>query len=100
MSHFLKFISASDFLDWMLECSAVKPVLDLLEITSLQGYNVAGHIAKGIAEGRKWQLSGEGYNEYDERGWKYPDINEEVEKTQEYIEGFFNGKTPVESRVL
>lgn len=100
MSHFLKYMPASDFLDWMLECSAVIPVLDLLEITSLQGYGVAGHIAKAITEGRKWQLSGEGFNEYDERGWVYPDIEEEIKKTQKFIDGFFTGETPVESRVL
>jgi 2-polyprenyl-3-methyl-5-hydroxy-6-metoxy-1,4-benzoquinol methylase len=100
MSHILKYMPASDFLDWMLECSAVLPVLDLLEITSLQGYAVAGHIAKVITEGRKWQLSGEGFSEYDERGWEYPNIEEEVEKTNKFIDGFFTEETPVETRIL
>ncbi len=100
MSHLLKYMTASDFLDWMLECSAVLPVLDLLDITSLQGYTVAGQMAKAITESRKWQLSGEGYNEYEDRGWDYPDIDKEIEKTQEFIEGFFTEDTPIESRVL
>lgn len=100
MSHLLNYMKASDFLDWMLDCSAVLPVIELLEIASLQGYSVAGHKAKEITEGRKWQLSGEGHSEYDERGWVYPDIEEEVEKTNTFVDGFFNGETDIESRVL
>ena len=60
MSHLFNHMKVGDFLDWMLECSAVLPVLELLEIASLQGYVVAGFMASEIVKGRKWQLSGVG----------------------------------------
>lgn len=81
----LKYMSAKDFLDWMVACSAILPVLELLETAAQIGLAEAEFEAGVLRQRWGWQLECS-HAEYSKRGniWQYP---EDIGKEANAVEG-------------
>lgn len=85
-------MSVRSFLDFMMESSAIVPVLDLLDIAAMYGLKDAKELSDQIKQGRSWQLQGEGFNPYEEREWGYPNIEERVELIKAQTDPLLSGE--------
>lgn len=88
----MKQISAEVFLGWMAECSAVIPVLDLLDCAAMYGLLDARVLATAVKEKYKWQIKGEGYSEVSIRGGTETEfLNENKDVVLERLSHFTRG---------